>query len=178
MEKLAGVDTDFKLMFEKQAARAQRLRTEPWQNRKKLLKAFGEFVMQNRQRIQEALRADLGKSEAETDISEVFPLITEIKHAVRQLGNWVEPEPIDAPITYLGTSSELQYEPKGACLIIGPWNFPFMLTLGPLISCLAAGNSAIIKPSELTPNTSQLMRDMVKEFFDEDLVTVVEGDIT
>ncbi|HRG07732.1 MAG TPA: aldehyde dehydrogenase family protein, partial [Cyclobacteriaceae bacterium] len=132
--------------------------------------------MQNRQRIHEALRADLGKSETETDISEVFPLITEIKHAVRELGNWVEPEPIDAPITYLGTTSELQYEPKGACLIIGPWNFPFMLTLGPLVSCLAAGNTAIIKPSELTPNTSQLMRDMVKEFFEEDLVTVIEGD--
>jgi aldehyde dehydrogenase (NAD+) len=176
MEKLAGVDADFKVMFEKHAARAQRLRTEPWQNRKKLIKSFGEFVMQNRQRIHEALRADLGKSETETDISEVFPLITEIKHAIRELGNWVEPEPIDAPITYLGTTSELQYEPKGACLIIGPWNFPFMLTLGPLVSCLAAGNTAIIKPSELTPHTSQLMRDMVKEFFEEDLVTVIEGD--
>ena len=176
MEKLAGVDADFKVMFEKHAARAQRLRTEPWQNRKKLLKSFGEFVMQNRQRIHEALRADLGKSETETDISEVFPLITEIKHAIRELGNWVEPEPIDAPITYLGTTSELQYEPKGACLIIGPWNFPFLLTLGPLVSCLAAGNTAIIKPSELTPHTSQLMRDMVKEFFEEDLVTVIEGD--
>jgi aldehyde dehydrogenase (NAD+) len=176
MEKLAGVDADFKVMFEKHATRAQRLRTEPWQSRKKLIKSFGEFVIQNRQRIHEALRADLGKSETETDISEVFPLITEIKHAVRELGNWVEPEPIDAPITYLGTTSELQYEPKGACLIIGPWNFPFMLTLGPLVSCLAAGNTAIIKPSELTPHTSQLMRDMVKEFFEEDLVTVIEGD--
>lgn len=176
MEKLAGVDADFKVMFEKHAARAQRLRTEPWQNRKKLIKSFGEFVIQNRHRIHEALKADLGKSETETDISEVFPLITEIKHAVRELGNWVEPEPIDAPITYLGTTSELQYEPKGACLIIGPWNFPFMLTLGPLVSCLAAGNTAIIKPSELTPHTSQLMRDMVKEFFEEDLVTVIEGD--
>lgn len=176
MEKLAGIDADFRVMFEKHVTRAQKLRTEPWQNRKKLIKSFGEFVMQNRQRIHEALRADLGKSETETDISEVFPLITEIKHAVRELGNWVEPEPIDAPITYLGTTSELQYEPKGACLIIGPWNFPFMLTLGPLVSCLAAGNTAIIKPSELTPNTSQLMRDMVKEFFEEDLVTVIEGD--
>lgn len=176
MEKLAGIDADFRVMFEKHVTRAQKLRTEPWQNRKKLIKSFGEFVMQNRQRIHEALRADLGKSETETDISEVFPLITEIKHAVRELGNWVEPEPIDAPITYLGTTSELQYEPKGACLIIGPWNFPFMLTLGPLVSCLAAGNTAIIKPSELTPNTSQLMRDMVKEFFEEDIVTVIEGD--
>lgn len=176
MEKLAGVDADFKVMFEKHAARAQRLRTEPWQNRKKLLKSFAEFVMQNRPRIHEALKADLGKSETETDISEVFPVITEVKDAVRNLADWVAPEPIDAPITYLGTTSEIQYEPKGACLIIGPWNYPFNLTVGPLVSCLAAGNTAILKPSELTPNTSRLISKLVNEFFDEDLVTVVEGD--
>jgi aldehyde dehydrogenase (NAD+) len=177
MEKEATLlEVDFKTVFEKQVLRSQRLRSEPWQNRKKLLKSFGEFVTQNRQRIREALKADLGKSETETDISEVFPLITEIKHAVCNLADWVEPEPIDAPLTYLGTTSEVQYEPKGTCLIIGPWNFPFMLTLGPLVSCLAAGNTAILKPSELTPNTSRLIRDMIKEFFDEDLVTVAEGD--
>ena len=176
MEKVAGVEADFRLIFEKHAARAQQLRTEPWQNRKKLLKSFGEFVMQNRPRIHEALKADLGKSETETDISEVFPVITEIKDAVRNLADWVAPEPIDAPITYLGTTSEIQYEPKGACLIIGPWNYPLNLTFGPLVSCLAAGNTAILKPSELTPNISRLISALVKEFFEEDLVTVVEGD--
>lgn len=177
MEKeAAAVDLDLNALFEKHAFRSQRLRTEPWQNRKKLLKAFGEYVMQNRQKIHEAVKADLGKSATESDMSEVHPIITEIKHAVRNLADWVAPEPIDAPITFLGTTSEVQYEPKGVCLIIGPWNFPFNLTLGPLISCIAAGNTAIVKPSELTPHASRLMREMVKDFFDEDLVTVVEGD--
>lgn len=177
MEKeAAAVDLDLNALFEKHAFRSQRLRTEPWQNRKKLLKAFGEYVMQNRQKIHEAVKADLGKSATESDMSEVHPIITEIKHAVRNLVDWVAPEPIDAPITFLGTTSEVQYEPKGVCLIIGPWNFPFNLTLGPLISCIAAGNTAIVKPSELTPHASRLMREMVKDFFDEDLVTVVEGD--
>jgi len=177
MEKeAAAVDLDMNALFEKQALRSQRLRSEPWQNRKKLLKAFGEYVMQNRQKIHEAVKADLGKSATESDMSEVHPIITEIKHAVRNLADWVAPEPIDAPITFLGTTSEVQYEPKGVCLIIGPWNFPFNLTLGPLISCIAAGNTAIVKPSELTPHASRLMREMIKDFFDEDVVTVVEGD--
>lgn len=177
MEKEGVVlEVDFKTLFDKHVLRSQRLRTEPWQNRKKVLKSFGEFVMQNRQRIREALKADLGKSETESDISEIFPLITEIKHAVRDLADWVEAEPIDAPVTFLGTTSEVQYEPKGVCLIMGPWNFPFMLTFGPLVSCLAAGNTAILKPSELTPHTSHLIRDLVNEFFDNDLVTVAEGD--
>src|SRR5690349_8425685 len=82
---------------------------------------------------------------------------------------------IDAPLTYLGTRSELRYEPKGVCLIIAPWNFPVNLCLGPLVSCLAAGNTAIIKPSELTPHTSRLIAEIIKETFDADLVTVVEG---
>lgn len=177
MEKEGVVmDVDFKTLFEKHVLKSQRLRSEPWQNRKKQLKSFGKFVMQNRKRIAQAVNADLGKSETECDISEVLPVMTEIKDAIRNLADWVEPEPINAPITYLGTTSEVQYEPKGTCLIIGPWNFPFNLTIGPLVSCLAAGNTAIVKPSELTPHTSAVIRDMLKEFFDEDVVAVVEGD--
>lgn len=177
MEKeIATAGMDLKALFEKQVVRSQRLRSEPWQNRKKLLKAFGKYIMQNRQAIRDAVKADLGKHEAESDISEVLPIITEIKHAVQNLADWVAPEPIHAPLTFLGTTSEVQYEPKGVCLIIGPWNFPINLTLGPLVSCLAAGNTAVIKPSELTPNASRLISKLIKEFFDDDMVTVVEGD--
>ncbi|KXK28374.1 MAG: aldehyde dehydrogenase [Bacteroidetes bacterium OLB12] len=177
MEKeIATAGMDLKALFEKQVVRSQRLRSEPWQNRKKLLKAFGKYIMQNRQAIRDAVKADLGKHEAESDISEVLPIITEIKHAVQNLADWVAPEPIHAPLTFLGTTSEVQYEPKGVCLIIGPWNFPINLTLGPLVSCLAAGNTAVIKPSELTPNASRLISKLITEFFDEDMVTVVEGD--
>ncbi|MBX2895465.1 MAG: aldehyde dehydrogenase family protein [Cyclobacteriaceae bacterium] len=171
-----GLKQDLKTLFEKQTVRSQQLRSEPWQNRKKLLEAFGKHIMQNRQRIAKAVNTDLGKSATESDISEVFPVITEVKDAVRNLSDWVRPQAIDAPLTYLGTTSEVQYEPKGTCLIIGPWNFPFNLTFGPLISCLAAGNTAILKPSELTPHTSAVIRDLAKEFFDEDMVAVVEGD--
>jgi aldehyde dehydrogenase (NAD+) len=78
----------------------------------------------------------------------------------------------------LGTRSSIVYEPKGVCLIIAPWNYPFNLSAGPLVSALAAGNTVIIKPSELTPNASALISQMCKEVFELQEVTVVEGDAT
>jgi aldehyde dehydrogenase (NAD+) len=163
--------------FERLKKRSQLLRKEPWVERKVRIKAFGEFLLANEHRIGVAVQKDLGKPLVEVSISEVYPVITEIKHAVENLKEWVKPELIDAPLTYLGTRSKVLHEPKGVCLIVGAWNFPINLCLGPLISCLAAGNTAILKPSELTPNTSRLLNDLIKEFFDEDLVTVVEGGV-
>ncbi len=161
--------------FEKLKKRSQILRKEPWIERKKRIKAFGDFLLANEHRIGVAVQSDIGKPLVEVSISEVYPVITEIKHAVENLNEWVKPELIDAPLTYLGTRAKVIYEPKGVCLIMGAWNFPINLCLGPLISCLAAGNTAIVKPSELTPNTSHLLGDLIREFFDEDLVTVIEG---
>lgn len=166
-----------KSRFESLKKRSQILRKEPWIERKKRIKAFGEFLLANENRIALAVQKDLGKPLVEVSISEVYPVITEIKHAVEHLEEWVKPELIDAPLTYLGTRSKVVFEPKGVCLIIGAWNFPINLCLGPLISCLAAGNTAILKPSELTPYTSRMLFDLIKEFFDEDLVTVVEGGV-
>ncbi|MBN8576233.1 MAG: aldehyde dehydrogenase family protein [Cytophagales bacterium] len=176
MQTETVVENPYRQLFLAQQANSISLRAQSWKARRKLLKGFLAFVTDNRSRIHQALNADLGKSEIETDISEVYPVVTELKHAINNLSNWVQPEPVDAPLTFLGTTSEVQYEPKGVCLIIGPWNFPFNLTLGPLVSCLAAGNTAILKPSEFTGNTSRLIRELVQEYFQEDQVAVIEGD--
>lgn len=162
-------------LFEKQKIRSQQLRSEGVGERKKRLRALEHFLLKNREKIGEAVYLDFKKSSTESDISELYPVLTEIRHTLSNLDQWVKPQKIDAPITYLGTRSEVQYEPKGVCLIIAPWNFPFNLCFGPLISCLAAGNTAIIKPSELTPHTSRIIATLVSEFFEEDLVAVVEG---
>jgi aldehyde dehydrogenase (NAD+) len=84
---------------------------------------------------------------------------------------------VSTPLALSGTSSRYQYEPKGTCLIISPWNFPVNLTFGPLVSAIAAGNTAILKPSEITPHTSTIMAKIVKELFPEDEVCMVEGGI-
>jgi len=174
----AEVSIDFQRLselFERQKRRSFSMRSAPISDRKRRLTALEKFLLQNRGRIAEAVKKDLGKPQTESDVSELYPVLTEIRHAIANLDEWSSPQKIDAPLTYLGTRSEVRYEPKGVCLIIAPWNFPFNLSFGPLVSCLAAGNTAVIKPSELTPHTSRLIAEMVREFFDEDLVAVVEG---
>ena len=164
-------------LFKKQKSRSLLLRQESIKDRKRRINDFGKFILANRDRIGKAVHADLRKPFAEIDLSEVYPVIAEIRNVLKNLNDWAQPEMIDAPLTYLGTRSEIIFEPKGVCLIIAPWNFPFNLCFGPLISCLAAGNTAILKPSEATPHTAALINALINEFFEEDLVAVVEGGV-
>ncbi len=173
----AAVDSQRMLdVFEKQKRKSLLLRSESISDRKKRIKPFEAFLLKNKERISEAVYNDFKKPHAESDVSELYPVLTELRHTLAHLHEWAKPQNIDAPLTYLGTRAEVRFEPKGVCLIIAPWNFPFNLCFGPLISCLAAGNTAVIKPSELTPHTSKLIAELVSEFFDDDVVTVIEGD--
>lgn len=95
---------------------------------------------------------------------------------MRHLKRWMKRRRVSPTRTLLGTRSYVEYEPKGVVLIIAPWNFPINLTLGPLVSAIAAGNCAIVKPSELTPHASAVMRRILGDLFDEDEVAMVEGD--
>src|SRR5258706_12869730 len=123
-------------VFEKQKRRSLLLRREPASERKKRIKAFEEFLLKNNDRIGEAIYLDFQKPKTESDVSELYPVVTEIRQVLANLNRWAAPQKIDAPLTYLGTRSEVRYEPKGVCLIIAPWNFPFNLCFGPLVSCL------------------------------------------
>lgn len=153
------------------------LRAEPIASRKNRLKMISDWIFANRGKIKKAVHSDFKKPLLEVDTSEIYPVVAEIRQALANLDNWCKPKKIDAPLTYLGTRAEVRFEPKGVCLIIAPWNFPFNLCLGPLVSCLAAGNTALIKPSELTPHTSTLIKEMIAELFEEDIAAVVEGGI-
>jgi aldehyde dehydrogenase (NAD+) len=164
-----------KRVFDLQKQKSLTLRHESVVTRKKRLEVLKNWIATNRSRIEGAVYADFKKPATEVSISEIYPVVAEIKHALTNLDAWTRPKKIDAPVTYLGTRSEIRYEPRGVCLIIAPWNYPFNLCLGPLVSCLAAGNTAFIKPSELTPHTSALICDMMNELFEEDVVAVVEG---
>lgn len=153
------------------------MRTEPLSARKKRLRNLETWIHTNRERIEKAVHADYRKPILEVDTSEIYPVLAELRHALRHLDEWTAPTKIDAPLSYLGSRAEVRYEPKGICLIIAPWNFPFNLTVGPLISCLAAGNTAFVKPSEMTPNTSALIDELAREVFEPDTVTVVQGGV-
>ncbi|PJZ26697.1 aldehyde dehydrogenase family protein [Leptospira hartskeerlii] len=141
---------------------------------KKLLAAVERLTPE----IKQALQNDFRKAPHETDLTEVMPSIAELKDAIRHVKTWMKPERVKTPVSLFGARSSISYEPKGVTLIISPWNYPFYLAIAPLTAALAAGNTAIIKPSEFTPETSKLLTKLVKETFEEGEVAVFEGDHT
>lgn len=141
------------------------------------IRRLRQWILEHKQEIQKALYSDYRKPYTETDVTEIYPVLSEAKHYINNLANWMKDKRVPTPVTFLGTKAQIHYEPKGASLIIAPWNYPFNLAIGPLVVALGAGCTAVIKPSEMTPHTSALIRRMVGELFDERLVTVVEGGV-
>ncbi|MEL6132410.1 MAG: aldehyde dehydrogenase family protein [Bacteroidota bacterium] len=141
----------------------------------KKLKKLNESVVRHQDAIREAMYQDFRKHPAEVDLTEIYAVTGEIKHAIRHLKDWMRPKPVDTPVSFLGSSSHIHYEPKGVCLIISPWNFPINLTLCPLVSAIAAGNTVIIKPSEHTPHSSAIMQKIIEEVFEEKEVALFQG---
>ena len=133
--------------------------------------------MSHKQEIRDALYADFRKHPAEVDLTEVMPITSEIKHAIRHVSKWMRPHRVKTPLSLLGSSSHIHYEPKGVVLVIAPWNFPVNLTLGPVISAVTAGNCVMVKPSEHTPHASAIIKTIIEEVFDESEVAVIEGGI-
>ena len=140
------------------------------------IRRLHDTVLARRSEIQKALANDYRKPAAEVDLSEIMPVLGEARHAMRHLRSWMRPKRVSAPLTLMGSRSRILYEPKGVALILSPWNFPINLTLGPLVSAIAAGNCAMVKPSEMTPNASACMRRIVADLFDESEVALIEGD--
>lgn len=122
-----------------------------------------------------ALAADLGKPPVEAYF-EVVAVRQELRLCQRQLRRWMAPRPVPVPLSQRPGQARLMPEPLGCVLIIGPWNYPFSLTIQPLVSALAAGNSAVLKPSEQAPHTSALIAQLVARHLEPDVVQVVEGD--
>ncbi len=146
--------------------------------RKEKLRRMQRWLMEHKREIQQAMYSDFKKPSPEVDLSEIWALVTEIRHTRKHLKQWMRAKKVPPTLAMATTEAWIQTEPKGVVLIIAPWNFPFNLTLSPLISAIAAGNCAVIKPSELTPNSSALMGKMIQELFDENEVALIEGDAT
>ncbi len=162
-------------LFENSKKKSVELRTSTLAQRRAKLKKLEDWILVNRAEIHMAVYRDLQKPTQETDITEVFVVLSEIRKARKNLRSWMMPERAANSIVFIGTKAESYPEPKGACLIISPWNYPFQLAIAPLVSAIAAGNSVIIKPSEYSENTSALIKKMCDELFDESDVGVVLG---
>ena len=144
--------------------------------RRAKLRALLAALMAHRTEAQAALAADFRKSPEEVDLTELYPVISELKEALRHLPRWMKPRRVPTPIGLFGSAGTIRHEPKGVALIISPWNYPIYLTLGPLVSAIAAGNCSIIKPSEFTPHTTAFLRKLLMGLFPEEEVALVEGD--
>ena len=164
-----------KRVFDAQKDHQQKVANFDYRQRKervaRILTAMHDYEVQ----IKKAMAKDFSKASWEASLFELLPVIHEAKYAMRHLKKWMKPKKVSNPIVLFGSQSYIRYEPKGVVLIMSPWNYPINLTIGPLISAIAAGNTVIIKPSEMTPHTSALMSKIIKKIFPPEEVCLFEG---
>ena len=161
--------------FDKLKLRSQTFREDTAPARATRLKKIADWIAANEPRINEALRKDFNKPEFETQISEIMPSLTEARNAVKNVAAWMKTKTVSTPLSLIGYRSHIRFENKGVVLVVSPWNYPFQLAVVPLIAALASGNTVVIKPSELTPATSDLIRQMCEGCFSSDEVKVELG---
>lgn len=150
--------------------------TRPYSFRVEQLKKLRSMIKRYEQEIYRVLKADLNKSQHEAFITEIGILYSEIDFTLKHLKDWMKDEEVPVPLTHKGTKSFIRHEPYGVVLNISPWNYPIQLSLMPAIGAIAAGNTVIIKPSELAIHSSKLLNEMITNTFDSQYITVIEGD--
>jgi aldehyde dehydrogenase (NAD+) len=168
---------EIKAIFEAQRANQMAVGNTTAKERKLKLKKLFNAVLEHKQEIRDALYADFRKHPSEVDLTEIYPVTGEIKHAMSHLSQWMRPKKVSTSMALIGSSSHIRYEPKGVVLIMAPWNFPINLTFGPLVAAIAAGNCVVIKPSEMTPHASAVTKKIIESIFDKNEVAVVEGGV-
>lgn len=144
--------------------------------RRRKLRALAASIERHRAEVADAIQADFGKHPLETELTEIQLTLTELRDAVRNVHRWMRRRRVRTPLHLFGTRSEIRYEPKGVVLILAAWNYPFALILAPLIAAVAAGNCAIVRPSEKVPATNAVLARILAEVFDEREVAMVQGD--
>jgi aldehyde dehydrogenase (NAD+) len=151
--------------------------TKPLSWRLSQLDALEHFLKEREQDILDALRADLGKPAAEAFGAEIGLTLSEIRLTRKKLASWMKPERVRTSLLAMPGRSYIYREPLGVTLIIAPWNYPFQLVVLPLIGAIAAGNCAVVKPSEISPNVSALIAKWLPKYLDRRAVQVVEGGV-
>jgi len=141
------------------------------------LKALKKALLKHKNKLVKAVSADFGhRSEDESLLADIMPTVMSIDHTISHLRDWMKPEKRHVSMMFQPSSSRIMFQPLGVIGIMSPWNYPIFLSLGPLIAAIAAGNRAILKPSEFTPYANRILNDIIQEAFTPDEVVMVEGD--
>ena len=162
-------------LFQRQQSARWAVAARPARQRRARLRALRDALLARRGEAHAALAADFGKVPAEVDLAELTPLMGELRLAIGHLDRWLRPRRVAGPPAYLGSRAWVRPEAKGVVLIISPWNYPLYLSLGPLVSAVAAGNCAVLKPSESTPHCAAFLKSLLAGLFPEEEVAVAEG---
>jgi aldehyde dehydrogenase (NAD+) len=149
--------------------------TQPLSFRLQQLQRLKQAVLDYQDQILEAVKRDLGRPTFEGYFE--LSAIGEVNTALKQIKTWIKPQRVKTGIDQFPASAWIQPDPLGVALIIGPWNYPFQLVFGPLVGAIAAGNCAIVKPSEHAPHTSKVVADLIASIFEPNYVAVIEGDV-
>ncbi|CAE6399374.1 unnamed protein product [Rhizoctonia solani] len=150
-------------------------KTKPIDARKENIVKFAYMIKDNVEALQDALTVDLGRPKLESSFLEINPLIKESVDVYKSVEKWAQPDKAPFSLNFAAMKPIVRKEPKGAVLIISPFNYPVWLALSPLIGAIAAGCTVVLKPSELTPATSALISSLIAKYFPSDVVTVVNG---
>ena len=152
-------------------------RTLSYEWRYSQLEAIRNLCKENEEAIATALAGDLGRGKFEAIALELLPIYQELDHAMSALSGWMQPEKKETPLGMSPSTSEIHSVPFGVSLIIAPFNYPLGLVFGPLVGAVAAGNCALLKPSELTSNIEKLVSELVPKYLDTDCIDCVFGGI-
>jgi aldehyde dehydrogenase (NAD+) len=150
-------------------------KTKDLEFRREQLQRLKQAILDRQEAIVAAVKADLNRPEFEAYFE--IASISDVNYALKHLKSWAKPKKVPTPIDQFPGSAKIHPEPLGVVLIIGPWNYPFQLMISPLVGAIAAGNCAILKPSEIAANTSRVVTDLVENTFDPAYITAVEGGV-
>ncbi len=162
-------------VFDAQWPKALSLRTSTAAARIERIKALRDALLSEREAVYAAMAQDMRKNKAEVEATELLPILDEMRHVIGRLKSWMKPTYAWPTMTTLGLKARIHYQSRGRVLIISPWNYPLNLCLGPLVSALAAGNTVILKPSEMTPNVSAVTARIIAKVFDPTEVALFQG---
>ncbi|XWN37015.1 MAG: aldehyde dehydrogenase [Balneola sp.] len=169
--------TDLQIHLDKQKKFFQTGATKDISFRIEQLKKLKEILIENEQLLIDEVHKDFQKSAFETYVTEIGLVITDINFALKNIESWIKQRSVSTPIVNFPSKNFIITEPYGSALIIAPWNYPILLSMQPLVGAIAAGNTTILKPSELTPHTSSAIEQLISETFDPEFLKVILGGV-
>jgi aldehyde dehydrogenase (NAD+) len=168
---------DLSGLFKTQSKNRWNVSKTNYKERRVKLQSLKAEILRRREDIKLAMFNDFKKPYAESELTEIHPVLEELNFAIKHLKNWMKPKKVTTPIVLIGSRSELHYEARGVVLILSPWNYPFSLLLNPMIAAIASGNCVIARPSEKTPHTGKILKEIIDSVFSPLEIVLVLGEV-